>query len=332
MERIVRFHELGGPDVLRFEEAPTPRPAAGEVRLRVHAIGVNRCEAQFREGRYVETPVLPARIGYEAAGVVEEVGPSVEGVHVGDRVATLPAFSMSTHGVYGETAVVPANALAPWPGGLRAAEAASIWMAFLTGWGGLVGDGGIRAGDTVLLTAASSGVGVASIQIAKREGAAVIATTRNPRKREALRKAGADHVIVTSEEGLAERVHAITGGRGANLVFDPVTGHDVETLTGACADSGRVVFYGYFGGIEAPLPLIPMFRQALHLRAFSILRLVADRPRLDAGVAYVLDGLRSGALRPVVDRTFALTELAAAHTYLESNDQVGKVVLRAGEG
>ncbi|HEX3769607.1 MAG TPA: zinc-dependent alcohol dehydrogenase family protein, partial [Polyangiaceae bacterium] len=327
MNRTVRFHELGGPEVLRIEHLPSRDPGPGEVRLRVEAIGLNRAEALFRQNLYTQKPELPSRIGYDAVGVVDAVGPEVHGVLPGERVATIPAFQMTQHGVYGDEAVVPARAIAPWPDALAAEEAAALWTAWLTVWGGLVKDGEVRRGDWVLLPAAASSVGIAAIQVARSEGAKTIATTRNPAKRDALLRAGADEVVVTSTEDLAARVLAITGGRGVDVAFDPVAGKAIETTAGSLAPRGRLVIYGYLGGMDAPLPLVPMLRKRLTLRAHSIFQTTNDPDATAEAKAYVLRGVASGAFRPLVDRVFSLDDIVEAHRALEADAQVGKIVV-----
>jgi NADPH:quinone reductase-like Zn-dependent oxidoreductase len=325
--RTVRFYELGGPEVLRIESLPERQPSQGEVRFRVHAIGLNRAEALFRRGEYTQKAEFPARIGYDAVGVVDAVGPDVTSVRVGARVASVPAFLMSQHGVYGDVAVVPARALVPWPEALDAGAAASLWTAWLTVWGGLVRDGALQHGDWVLVTAAASSVGLAAIQTANAAGAHAIATTRTPAKRDALLRAGAAHVVVTETEDLVARVNEITAGHGADVVFDAVAGPKLELLAQAMAQQGRLVVYGYLGGMQSPLPLVPMLRKALTLRAHSIFRTTNDPTALAAGVEFVTDGVSRGVFQPVVDRTFALERIVEAHHYLEASDQVGKIVV-----
>ena len=165
MSRIVRFHRTGGPEVLQFDELDIGSPKEGEVRIRVRALGLNRAEAMFRSGAYLEAPKLPARLGWEAAGEIEAIGPGVTGFSVGDAVSTIPAFSMNQYGVYGDVAIVPAHAVAKHPAGLSWSEAATIWMQYLTAYGALVEIAPPAMGDAVLITAASSSVGLAAIQI-----------------------------------------------------------------------------------------------------------------------------------------------------------------------
>ncbi|HEY3595805.1 MAG TPA: zinc-dependent alcohol dehydrogenase family protein, partial [Polyangiaceae bacterium] len=306
-------------------------PAAGEVRLSVQAIGLNRAEALFRRGQYTQKPEFPSRIGYDAVGVVDAVGPEVDGVRVGARVATVPAFLMSRHGVYSESAVVPAHAIVPWPEGLEAEQAAGLWTAWLTVWGGLVKEGELRSGQWVLLTAAASSVGLAAIQTARAEGAKTIATTRKAAKREALLRAGADHVIVTETEDVVARVLEITWGHGADILFDAIAGPGLETLTQAMAMRGRVILYGYLGGLSTPLPLVPMLRKALTVRAHSIFHTTGDVKIMAEATGYVVAGVRRGAFRPPIDRVFSLEDIVEAHRYLEGSEQVGKIVVVPGK-
>ena len=157
--KVVRFHSLGGPEVLQIEEELIPVPGKGEVLLRVKAIGLNRAEVMFRAGQYLETPVLPSKLGYEAAGVVEEVGPDVDKSWIGKKASTVPGFLMTNYGVYGEVALLPASALAVYPEKLTPEEATSIWMQYLTAYGALITNARIGKGDFVIITAASSSVG-----------------------------------------------------------------------------------------------------------------------------------------------------------------------------
>jgi NADPH:quinone reductase len=327
MPKIVRFHETGEADVLKLEEMPLADPGQGEVRLKVEAIGLNRAEVLFRQGLYLEAPELPSLIGYEAAGVVDAVGDGVTELRVGDRVSTIPSFSMRQYGVYGESAVVPAFAAAPYPDTLSAEEAAAIWMPYMTAYGALIALGKLQPGQTVLITAASSSVGLAAIQIVKSVGALAVATTRGPDKKDFLREAGADHVIVTDEEDMAEQMKTIGTGKGANLVFDPVAGPFLEKLARAAAPGATIFEYGLLSGQPTPFPLIDALAKGLIVRGYVLFEIVQKPELLAAGKQFVTAGLTSGALKPVVDRTFPLDKIVEAHRYMESNQQKGKIVV-----
>jgi len=185
MPKIVRFHQVGGPEVLKLEELPAPKPQKDEVLIKVDAIGLNRAEAIFRSGQYLEQPELPSGLGYEASGTVEQVGPGVTGLEPGDRVSSIPSFSMRTYGTYGEVALLPVHAVAKYPENLSPVEGASIWMQYMTAYG-LIEFGKMQQGNYVLITAAASSVGLAAIQLANAVGAIPIATTRNKGKEKSL--------------------------------------------------------------------------------------------------------------------------------------------------
>lgn len=327
--RTVRFHEVGAPEVLRLEQLDVGEPGPGELRVRIEAIGLNRAEAAFRAGRYIEAPALPARLGYEASGVVEAVGAEVGGFRPGDAVCILPAFSMNRYGVYAERAIVPAAAAVARPAGMDAVTGAAVWMAYLTAYGGLVDIAGIGPGDFVVITAASSSVGLAAIQICRRQGAVPIALTGNAAKAEALRRHGAAHVVVGAGEAAVAEVMGLTGGQGARLVFDPVAGPGVAALAGMLGAGGMLLIYGNLSGQgeATPFPFARAVRHGLSVRGYLVFEVIGDAERRARAMAYVSAGIADGRLKPVIARTFQLDDIVAAHRYLESNQQVGKIVV-----
>ena len=327
MPKIVRFHETGGPEVLKLEDFPLSDPGSGEVRLKVEAIGLNRAEIMFRKGQYLETPQLPSRLGYEAAGIIDAVGSDVSDFQVGDRVSTIPSFSMGQYGVYGESAVVPASAAAKYPASLSASEGAAIWMQYMTAFGALIEYGKLQKGDAVLIPAASSSVGLAAIQIVKAAGGIAIATTRGADKKTFLTEAGADHVIVTDEEDLVEKVMALTNGNGVRIVFDPVAGPILEQLAAATAPGGIIFEYGALAPHPTPFPLFPALAKGLTIRGYTLFEIVKNPDMLKRGKEYIYKGLESGSLKPIIDRTFPLTDIAEAHRYMASNRQKGKIIV-----
>lgn len=328
MPKIVRFHQTGAADVLKLEDLPVTEPGDGEVRLKVETVGLNRAEVMFRQGQYLESPQFPSRIGYEAAGVIDAVGPGVRDIKVGDRVSTIPSFSMGQYGVYGESAIVPATAVAAYPDSLSPVEGTAIWMQYLTAFGALVEYGKISKGDHVVITAASSSVGLAAIQITRAAGAVAIATTRGEAKKSQLLAAGADQVIVTNQENLVERVMALTSGNGARIIFDPVAGPGLEELAEAAAAGGIIFEYGALSPEPTPFPLFPVLGKGLSIRGYTLFEIVRDPDKLGRGKQYVYDGLKSGALQPLIDKTFPLEAIVEAHRYMESNQQLGKIVVK----
>ncbi|GHH87616.1 NADPH:quinone reductase [Streptomyces sulfonofaciens] len=327
MSRAVRFHETGGPGVLRLEEVPEPVPGAGEVLIHTRALGLNRAEAMFRRGEYGIDPVLPSGLGYEAAGVVAAVGGGVTGLRVGQAVSVVPSFSMTDHPVHGEAVLAPAHAVVAHPEQLSFAEAASVWMQFVTAYGGLVDTAGVHPGDTVLIPAASSSVGLAAIQIAHQAGARAVALTRTGAKRQRLLDAGADAVIATTEEDTVARVRELTGGEGARVIFDPVGGTALADLVEAAAHEAVIVLYGVLDRASAPLDVGTVLFKHLTLRGFELFEITTDDERRAAAVDHVRRGLATGELRPVIDRTFPLDDIAEAHRYLEAGGQIGKIVV-----
>src|SRR5262245_46772359 len=179
-----------------------PPPRKGEIQINIKALGLNRAESMFRRGQYLEAPKLPARLGYEAAGTVAAVGPGVQGFKVGDAVSTIPNFSLNDYGLYGDVANAPVQAVTHHPASLSWAEAAAVWMQYLTAYGALIDIGKLTKGDTVLIPAASSSVGLAAIQIANKVGAVPVAVTRGQSKRTDLLTAGAAHVLALAEEDI----------------------------------------------------------------------------------------------------------------------------------
>ncbi|MEU4475356.1 zinc-dependent alcohol dehydrogenase family protein [Micromonospora sp. NPDC023888] len=326
MAQLVQFDQLGGPEVLTVRDVEVVAPGAGEVRIRVDAIGLNRAEIMYRSGVYFDQPVFPSTAGYEAAGVIDAVGQGVDGLATGDPVAVVPAFLQSRYGTYGTHVIVPASAVVPRPAHLDPTRAAAVWMAYITAYGPLIESGKVRPGDHVLITAASSSVGLAAIQLANHIGAIPIATTRGADKKQRLLDAGAAHVIVTADEDLPARVGEITGGEGVRLAFDPIAGPGVETLAQGIAAGGFLVVYGALDQRLTPLPNAQSY-PALNSSTYTLFEITMNPERLRRAVAFVNAGLASGSLTPVIDRTFDLTEIAEAHRYMEANGQVGKIVV-----
>jgi NADPH:quinone reductase-like Zn-dependent oxidoreductase len=327
MAKVVRFHEIGGPEVLKIEEIEVPPPGKGEVQIRIHALGLNRAESMFRRGQYLEEPKLPARLGYEAAGTVAAVGPEVKGFQVGDAVSTIPSFSLNRYGLYGELANAPAHAVTHHPKSLSWTDAAAVWMQYLTAYGALVDIAGLKSGDAVVIPAASSSVGLAAIQIANKVGAVPIALTRGGSKRQALKDAGAAHVIATDEEDLVKEILRLTDGKGARVVFDPVGGPALAKLAQATAQLGILFLYGALSTEPTPLPLYDVLGRWLTIRGYVLMEITTDPRRLLRAKDFINDGLAGGSFKPLIAKTFPLKEIVDAHRYLESNQQIGKIVV-----
>jgi NADPH:quinone reductase-like Zn-dependent oxidoreductase len=289
---------------------------------------LNRAEVLFRQGLYLEKPNFPARIGYEAAGTVDAIGSGVSGFKLNDKVSTIPAFPMSKYGVYGESAIVPAAALAHYPDNLSPEEGTSLWMQYLTAYGALVELGKMKAGDFVLITAASSSVGYAAIQLCKNFGAISIATTRGSSKKQMLLDAGADHVIVTDDEDLATRVHTITNKHGADILFDAVAGPMLTQLAKAAAFGATIFEYGALSLEATPFPLMISLEKGLNIRGYTLFQINKYPELQDRAKKYIYDELKKGTLKPIIDKVFSFEEIAESQRYMESNKQNGKIVVR----
>lgn len=327
MSRVIKFAKAGGPEVLEYLEVQVPPPGPNEVRIKVKAIGINRAESMWREDDYIEPVKFPAGLGYEAAGIVDAVGDSVSGVVVGDAVNVIPSFSMNAYGTYGEVILVPDYAVMKQPGSLSFTEAASVWMMFVTAYGALIEDAKVTTGDFVLIPAASSSVGLAAIQIANLAGATTIALTRTSAKTQQLLEAGAAHVIATEEADLVAEVMRLTNGQGARVAFDPVAGPNFAKLISTLAFGGIVYIYGLLSTGVTALPVLEMIAKVITVKAHNIWLTSGDATRRKAAMEFVLKGLETGALKPVIDRVFTFDEMVDVHRYLERSGQFGKIVV-----
>ncbi|WGD48958.1 zinc-dependent alcohol dehydrogenase family protein [Bradyrhizobium sp. CB1650] len=327
MARVVRFHRHGGPEVLRIETVDTPPPARGEVQIRVRALGLNRAEALLRSGTYIETAMFPSGLGLEAAGIVEVVGEDVAGFVPGESVSIVPPVSMVRWPAYGEFATFPAEFVVKHPPELGFEAAAAVWMQYLTAFGALIDIAGLARGEVVVITAASSSVGLAAIQIANRIGAVPVALTRSSIKRRALLDAGAADVIALAEEDIRSRLEDVAGSDGVRVVFDAVGGPAFEPLTAAMAPGGILIEYGGLSPEPTPFPLSNVLSKSLILRGYLVHEVIRDSERLAKAKAFILAGLSDGALKPIIARTFPFEEIVEAHRFLESNTQFGKIVV-----
>jgi len=327
MTRAVRFHQHGGPEVLRIETVDVAPPARGEVQIRIRALGLNRAEALLRRGTYIETAKFPSGLGLEAAGIVEAVGDDQTGFMPGDNVSIVPPLSMVRWPAHAELANFPAGIVVRHPPALGFEAAAAVWMQYLTAYGALVDVAGLLRGEVVAITAASSSVGLAAIQIANRIGAIPIALTRTSAKRRALLEAGAAHVVASGEADIGARLAEIAGANGVRVVFDAVGGPAFEPLTAAMSPGGILIEYGGLSAEPTPFPLPNVLSKSLTLRGYLVHEIIRDPGRLARAKAFILDGLSDGALKPIIARTFRFEEIVEAHRFLESNTQFGKIVV-----
>jgi len=327
MSRTIKFAQAGGPEVLEFIETEVPAPGPREVRIRVKAIGINRADSMWRNNKYTEPAKFPAGLGYEAAGIVDAVGKDVTGFAAGDTVSTIPAFSLNKYFTYGEVILAPDHAVVKHPESLSFVEAASVWMMFITAYGALVFDAQVKAGDFVIIPAASSSVGLAAIQIANYAGATPIALTRTSEKKKRLQEAGAVHVIAIQEQDMVAEMMRITNSNGARVAFDPVGGPDFPKLIAALTNQGIAYIYGALSEGDTPMPVLDLIRKMPTIKGYSIRLVAGDETRRKVAVEYVTKGLASGALKPIIDRIFKFDDMVEVHRYLENSGQFGKIVV-----
>ncbi|HVZ20194.1 MAG TPA: medium chain dehydrogenase/reductase family protein [Vicinamibacterales bacterium] len=334
--RHVLITKHGPPEVLRIADAPDPAPREGEVRIAVRAAGVNFADVMARLGLYPDAPPPPCVVGYEVAGLVDAVGPGPSPFEVGDRVVALTRF-----GGYATSVVTPATTVFRTPESVSDVEAAALPVNYLTAFVALCQSANVAERETVLVHGAGGGVGIAATQLAKLRGATVIGTA-SAGKLTALRALGVDHPVDRTGD-IAREVRALTGGRGADVVLDPIGGKSFRTSYALLAPLGRLIIYGASSiaagerrslwRIVRTMMAMPSFRplslmnQNRVVAGVNLGHLWHETDRLRRGMDWLLAELAARRIRPVVAQTFALADAAAAHRYLQSRANLGKVIL-----
>ncbi|HEU4674353.1 MAG TPA: NAD(P)H-quinone oxidoreductase [Motilibacteraceae bacterium] len=325
--RAVTIREPGGPDVLTWAEVPDPRPGAGEVLVDVVASAVNRADLMQRQGHYPPPPGAAPYPGLECAGRISAVGEGVQGWSVGDEVCALLAG-----GGYAEQVVVPAGQLLPVPAGVPLERAAALPEVACTVWSNVFMVAGLRPGETFLVHGGASGIGTMAIQLAKAVGATVLCTAGTAAKLDFCRELGADVAISYRESDFVEEARAATGGKGVDVILDNMgakyLGRNVEAL----AVNGRLVVIGLQGGRKAELDLGMLLAKRAAVLATSLrARPLEEKAAIVAAVReHVWPLLAAGDVRPVVDRSYPMSEAAEAHRYIDSGEHIGKVLLTVG--
>lgn len=319
--RAIRVHQYGGPEVLSYEEIPTPQPGAGEALVKLKAIGVNFIDVYHRTGRY--PGALPFTLGVEAAGVVEAVAPDVTDVKTGDRVAYSPIL-----GAYAEYAAVKAASLVPVPDSVDDRKAVATMVQGMTAHYLAFDTYPVQKGDTVLVHAGAGGVGLLLTQVAKRRGARVIATVSTEAKAQLAREAGADEVILYSQADFEAEVKRLTEGKGVACVYDSVGKTTFEKSLNCLHPRGYLVLYGASSGPVPPFdPITLMNKGSLFLTRPTIGHYNPDRASLLKRANEVFNWVASGELKIRVEYAYPLAEAAQAHRDLEARRTTGKVVL-----
>ncbi len=336
MRQIV-IPRFGAPDVFETRELPDPSPGDGEIRIRVRAAGVNFADILARLGLYPDAPRPPMVVGYEVAGFIDAVGRSVVGLAPGDRVVALTRF-----GGYADTVIVPAAQAFHFPDELSDSEAAAVPVNYLTAAMALYRMAALAPGETVLVHNAGGGVGIAATQLARLRRATVIGTA-SAFKHDALRSFGVDHAIDYRHANVAEEVMKLTRGRGVDVILDPIGGRSFTSSYRMLAPLGRLIIFG----LSAAAPgerrnLWHVFRAWASTPRFDPMSLINrnrgvfglhighlwdERRQLAPLMEMLMSELRAERLKPVVARTFPLEHAADAHRFIQSRQNIGKVVL-----
>ena len=322
MTRAIRFHAVGGPEVLRYEEVAVGEPGAGEARVRQTAIGVNYIDTYHRTGAY-KLP-LPSGIGLEAAGVVDAVGPGVDWVRPGDRVA----YCGGPVGSYAESRVMPADRLVPIPAGVRDEVAATLMLKGLTVQYLFRQTHVLKAGDTIVFHAAAGGVGLIACQWARALGVTMIGTVGSDEKAALAKAHGCTHTVVYTRENFVERVKELTGGKGVPVVYDSV---GKDTFPGSLDCLAPRGLYALFGASSGPVPPFDMSmlaaRGSLYATRPTLFTYSAKREDLAAMAAEMFEHVAAGRIVSEPRQRFALKDAAGAHVALEARATVGATIL-----
>jgi NADPH2:quinone reductase len=319
--KAIQIARTGGPEVLSLVNLADPRPADGQVLIRVEACGVNFIDTYFREGRYPAT--LPYTLGQEAAGTIVELAPGVSGFEVGDRVAWC-----GIAGTYAELAVAPADRLVKVPDGLTAQQAAAALLQGMTAHYLVHSTFVPKAGDQVLIHAGAGGTGLLLIQLAKRLGAHVITTVSTGEKAELARAAGAGDVILYTNEDVVSRVRQISGGHGLPVVYDSVGKSTFEQSLKCLRPRGMMVLFGGASGAVPPFDLIRLSTMgSLFVTRPTLKDYVASREDLLERAGDVFGWVADGSLKLRIAHTYALADAAQAHRELEGRATTGKLLL-----
>jgi NADPH:quinone reductase-like Zn-dependent oxidoreductase len=341
MRQIV-ITRYGTPEVLQVREAPDLSPGADEVRIAVHAAGVNFADVMARLGLYPDAPKPPVVVGYEVAGVVDAIGRGVTDLREGDRVVALTYF-----GGYATQAVVPAGFAFAIPDALSAVDAAAIPVNYLTAYLALYRLANVTAGETVLIHGAGGGVGIAATQLARLRGATILGTASST-KHDAILRGGVDHAIDYRHVDVVSEVRRLTRDRGADVVLDPLGGASFRDSYRLLAPLGRLVVYGVSAlatgerrnWLHALTTLVRMPRfsplsmmnRNRGVFGLNLGHLWDERDKLADAMTFLLGEVAGKRLHPIVARTFPLDRAADAHRFVQSRSNIGKVVLVAGEG
>jgi NADPH2:quinone reductase len=321
--KAILAREFGGPDVLKLEKVPDPTAGAGQVRVRIHAVGVNPYDTYMRAGGYAITPNLPYTPGADAAGVIDQVGANAGGWKVGDRVYISGTAMGKAHGAYAELTVCEAAQAHHLPARITFTQGAGLFVPYVTAWRALFGRANARAGDTVLIHGASGGVGIAATQFAVAAGLTVIGTASTDEGLTVVMKQGARHAINHRSVGYLDQITSATGGRGPDVILEMLANVNLDHDLTIVAPGGRIVVIGNRGRVEIDARKIMGKDCAVY--GLALWGIPPDEIR--RAHQAIIAGLESGALNPVVGKEMPLADAAKAHVAVMEPGAHGKIVL-----
>ncbi len=317
--KAIRVHEFGGPEVMKLEDVPDLKPGAGQVVVRVHAAGVNPVDTYIRSGAYARKPSLPYTPGSDGAGIVEQVGGGVKRIKKGDRVY----LAGTATGAYAQQALCQESQVHPLPQQISFAQGAGVFVPYATAYRAIFQLADAKAADVVLVHGASGGVGTAAVQLARAAGMTVIGTAGTDKGRDLVRKEGAHHVLDHNAADFADRVAAVTGGRGPDVILEMLANKNLGKDLQMVAMNGKVIVIGSRGTVEVN-PRDAMMREA----TVKGLMLFNATEREMAGIhAALFAGMENGTLRPVVGQEMPLADAPRAHQAVLAAGSFGKIVL-----
>jgi NADPH:quinone reductase len=331
MSRAWVIQKYSGYQGLELVEYVDEVPGPGEIRLRIEAFALNWGDMDLMHDRYsFSFSEFPARIGMEAAGVVDAIGPDVVGITLGERMCTLPYF-YDNRGASADSVIINAHYVTKAPAGLSAIESASIWMQYMTAYFPIIELAKAGPEKNILVTGATGTAGTAALEIGHLKGARMIGTSRFEYNRQYLLDAGADHVIISGHGNIADQLMKITEGDGINAAFDPIGAGMIQQYSPAFAPGAHIYFYGTLDAELPTLPFVDMWQSNAWFHTYSLFNYVEDPVMCDKGKAFVYDALKSGAIRPRIDRVFPMEGYREAWEYLEQpRKSHGKVVIETG--
>jgi NADPH2:quinone reductase len=317
--KAIQVHKFGGPEVLKLEEIPTPKPAADQVLVRIHAAGVNPYDTYMRAGTYAVKPPLPYTPGSDAAGVIEAIGDNVKKVKVGDRVYTAKTVS----GAYAEYALALEEQVNLLPEKITFTQGAGVWVPYGTAYHALFHSAEAHASETVLVHGASGGVGIATVQIARAAGLTVLGTAGGPKGLALATREGAHHVFDHSKPGYTDQIMQVTGGRGVDIVVEMLANVNLPADMKMLATNGRIIVVGNRG--EVTVNARELMARRASVRGFTLWALTpAEVADIHAGLGA---GMENGTLRPIVGKEIPLSDAPRAHREILEPGAHGKIVL-----